>query len=542
MAKEFFTEEYYKENMVSKPTRKNFRDLTNTTINKITVLDYAGTDGKHSHWWCKCYCDDSRFFKVNASSLMRGVTGSCGCNYKNNRFTKESSKLEDAGTKLGEHLTFTKFSGWNYPCSINCSLCGKETYFEKANNSRGYTCCIKITRNTIDQNLKEYGYDYIGDSKGVCDGCGSIKATHNINSYCPCKYNGVGGEKYSAVYILQDTSNTYLKIGKSCDPNTRYRDISKSVDRQYGEDLTFELKEVLWTYSDKIAYWLESRLHQEFKEYRLKDTFNFDGSTEVFELSLDRVLHWIDENEELLENLKDDNYTPPPQQTVKEPSLPELYIERSFEVRGMWFPSKSYYCKYYNISLDSFEESLKFSNMNWYKKWKVLKQEYESEVNGLYTKDWGDGYKGTIHGLGRKYYIDDGTLWHRINVLKLSMKDALELPNGNMFNYWKINGKYYNKRELCNILGIKQHTITQRINRGIPFNYAITTERYKSGQYKDSIFILNGDAFWWADLAYIFGEVRSISKIIHDYTTVYNWLIQDQLISEQDNFEEVSFR
>lgn len=45
--------------------------------------------------------------------------------------------------------------------------------------------------------------------------------------------------------------------------------------------------------------------------------------------------------------------------------------------------------------------------------------------------------------------------------------------------------------------------------------------------------------FWWGDLKVIFGEYRSIGNILHTYATVENWLIQDDLLADNDYFEEI---
>lgn len=61
--------------------RKTFKDLTGTRIGFLVVLGFAGNNkyGK-STWWCKCDC--GRIKITSSSSLMSGITVSCGCYHR----------------------------------------------------------------------------------------------------------------------------------------------------------------------------------------------------------------------------------------------------------------------------------------------------------------------------------------------------------------------------------------------------------------------------------------------------------------------------
>lgn len=105
--------------------------------------------------------------------------------------------------------------------------------------------------------------------------------------------------------------------------------------------------------------------------------------------------------------------------------------------------------------------------------------------------------------------------------------------------YWAINNKHYLKSDVCKVVGLKQQVVVKRMRKGIPLKYAIIPDRFSRCQYKDKIFNLNGDLFWWNDLKVLFGEDRPMGSILHTYTTVENWLIQDDLLSDNDYFEEI---
>ena len=52
-------------------------DLTGKKFNRLTVLGFAGRQGKNYYWECQCDCGNIR--QVQAQGLRRGSTKSCGC-------------------------------------------------------------------------------------------------------------------------------------------------------------------------------------------------------------------------------------------------------------------------------------------------------------------------------------------------------------------------------------------------------------------------------------------------------------------------------
>ena len=62
-------------------TRKAmFQDLTGTTFNYLTVIEYVGQKNRRTMWKCKCECGN--IIEVDAASLKSGNTKACGCHQK----------------------------------------------------------------------------------------------------------------------------------------------------------------------------------------------------------------------------------------------------------------------------------------------------------------------------------------------------------------------------------------------------------------------------------------------------------------------------
>ncbi len=71
-------------------TAPNFKDLTGKRFGRLTVIkradDYISPSGNHStQWFCQCDCGNACI--IAASSLIHGITSSCGC--KSIETTKE---------------------------------------------------------------------------------------------------------------------------------------------------------------------------------------------------------------------------------------------------------------------------------------------------------------------------------------------------------------------------------------------------------------------------------------------------------------------
>lgn len=60
-----------------RPKDPRFVDLTGQLFGRLTVINYAGRDGRRHYWRCECICGG--FVEVLRSNLSQGITKSCGC-------------------------------------------------------------------------------------------------------------------------------------------------------------------------------------------------------------------------------------------------------------------------------------------------------------------------------------------------------------------------------------------------------------------------------------------------------------------------------
>jgi hypothetical protein len=60
-----------------KPNQHQFIDLDGQVFTRLTVLGFAGSDGKHSWRVCGCSCGQVR--KITSNQLRSGKSRSCGC-------------------------------------------------------------------------------------------------------------------------------------------------------------------------------------------------------------------------------------------------------------------------------------------------------------------------------------------------------------------------------------------------------------------------------------------------------------------------------
>lgn len=62
---------------LKKPISHNFKDLTNKNFGLLTAIERCGTRNGKALWLCKCECGN--YHKTISSSLVLGLTKSCGC-------------------------------------------------------------------------------------------------------------------------------------------------------------------------------------------------------------------------------------------------------------------------------------------------------------------------------------------------------------------------------------------------------------------------------------------------------------------------------
>lgn len=223
-------------------------------------------------------------------------------------------------------------------------------------------------------------------------------------------------------------------------------------------------------------------------------------------------------------------------------------FELSLEFDGVWYPNKLKLSSHLNLSMLSVNEMLTFDNLKDYNKFLKYKEQRKQftiqlRQDRLHGQDWGDNIFGTIRGIARRYDIPDGTLWHRVQKVGYTMKEALALPKGNIDQYWKLGINYHLKSEVCFMVELNQHNITQRINKNsCPLMYAIIPENIKCND-KSRIFILNGNALWYNDLKHNLGVESTLSSksVLKKYQSIREWLVSIDAINSYDNFEEVVF-
>lgn len=95
-----------------------FRDLTGQKFNRLTVLSRA--DNRRTPcgsikvvWNCVCDCNPNKIIKVDASSLIKGGTKSCGC-YKNNKITQYNKTVKKKYNKYNMSNDYGIWNRYNY--------------------------------------------------------------------------------------------------------------------------------------------------------------------------------------------------------------------------------------------------------------------------------------------------------------------------------------------------------------------------------------------------------------------------------------------
>lgn len=154
-------------------------DLTGKVFGRLTVLEYAGKNGKLHIWKCKCECGKEHF--TNGNRLRDGSAKSCGC-YKSEISRKKASKgygeasfnalyasYQRQAERRGLPFSLTK-EQFRHNTSLNCYYCntppsqkisksapyinGHYLYngLDRVNNEKGYEegnvvpCCISCNK------------------------------------------------------------------------------------------------------------------------------------------------------------------------------------------------------------------------------------------------------------------------------------------------------------------------------------------------------------------------------------------------------------
>jgi len=100
---------------------RQFRDLTNQVIGKLTVLHHIGKD-KHGGyvWVCRCECGNIKNIK---SGSLTSTTKSCGCLQK--EFISNRNKIDFTKHKLKSHPIYSIWCNMKTRCNNKNASCYK---------------------------------------------------------------------------------------------------------------------------------------------------------------------------------------------------------------------------------------------------------------------------------------------------------------------------------------------------------------------------------------------------------------------------------
>lgn len=102
------------------PKHSRFTDYSGRAFGRWTVKSYAGVRGVHHYWLCSCACGTER--PVNAGSLRKGVSKSCGCLAKEQM--SERLLRDRTGERFGRltvvSRTLSKARQTVWLCSCDC--------------------------------------------------------------------------------------------------------------------------------------------------------------------------------------------------------------------------------------------------------------------------------------------------------------------------------------------------------------------------------------------------------------------------------------
>ena len=157
--------------------RNNFKDLTGEKINDWLVVSLAEPRKERTYWLCRCVCGAER--EVNASSLKRGISTSCGC----------SNRLKIIGQKFDkltavEHLKQDSFGASIYRFKCDCGneletkaspvklgkvkSCGCSHITNDMSRTKTYHAWQRMKQRCYDKNSPDYE-NYGGRGNKICD-------------------------------------------------------------------------------------------------------------------------------------------------------------------------------------------------------------------------------------------------------------------------------------------------------------------------------------------------------------------------------------
>lgn len=452
MAKEFYSKEFVEKHTHDIPERVSFTDLTGQKFGKIEVISWAGINKYNGWkkarnvWWCKCNCGETEYFLVDKASLTKGLSTSCGCNYKKNG-NNPHVNIDEAEKILPHDYKLLEYTGRRKPCKAECRVCGDKESFDTfySLQQRGVWCSCK-DKDEIPKKLAErvdYTFTRRVDGhkmEAACNKCGCIRVSPvNTTSWldeCPCTYGAdVDLEsKPSCVYFNIDEYNPeYFKIGKADEPYSRLNQVMTSVRKEGYEDKhKFKIKHVKWFANYKVALEVESLYHRWFKDKALygfkgtKDSVNvFDGSNELFRVSKEDIEEFNESYKQVVDYLEIDK----PEYAILKDFSNDSNIQKpkgKLEV-DVWFPRIGKLYEYIKIKRYPWKDEIINNSANLIEAYLKIKKEERNrmfEVDGEYYESSRDFYEQWSH----LRVISFKTFSDRVRNKKREVWDALTSP------------------------------------------------------------------------------------------------------------------
>lgn len=136
------------------PSRKN---LTGMVFGRLTVLDIE-SKGKNTRWRCRCSCGAEAVVEVG--NLLRGVSRSCGCLWR------ETVTLPPGAA--GFNLVFRRYQAGAKQRGLEWSL--DETFFREITTSPCHYCGCPPGRVAAGSTAKKTGGAVLEHSKYIYNG------------------------------------------------------------------------------------------------------------------------------------------------------------------------------------------------------------------------------------------------------------------------------------------------------------------------------------------------------------------------------------
>lgn len=153
-----------------------------------------------------------------------------------------------------------------------------------------------------------------------------------------------------------------------------------------------------------------------------------------------------------------------------------MFAKEISDHKGQIFPSKVEMCKYYNITIASFDSRI---NRGWDLETALTKPKGYRPNAKTYIDHEGNVFD-TLIDMANYWNIPDSTLQRRLAVMKLDIKDALTLPTENIKQaqhkcYDHLGNEYPSKAAMCEAYNIDRQIYFGRIGIGWSVEKALTT-------------------------------------------------------------------